>query len=260
MNAPVRLDIDEGVARLRFCRPEAMNAINVETSEALLACCQSLQERSDVRVVVMSGEGRAFMAGGDLEAFHQASQPEVVASAIIRPLNEALSILAQLPMPVIGCVQGVAAGAGFSLAIGCDLTVCAEGTRFCLAYLGIAASIDAGGSWHLVRRIGLQRAMDLALSNRTMGADEALALGLVARVVPADCLEAETSALARQLAHGPSVAIAQVKRLLRSSESRGLDAQLAAEHDAFHACSQTADFFEGIDAFFNKRPPAFRGY
>jgi 2-(1,2-epoxy-1,2-dihydrophenyl)acetyl-CoA isomerase len=256
---PVRLDIAEGIARIVFDRPESLNAINVETSECFLALCQQLQAREDARVIVLSGAGRAFMAGGDLAAFHSADDPAQLASAIIQPLHRALALLEQMPQPVIGSVHGPVSGAGMSLALGCDMTVAAADARFCLAYLGIATSLDGGGSWHLLRQVGLQRAMEMALLNTVLSAEQALQLGLIARVVPAAKLEAETRCLALQLAAGPSFAFGQVKRLLRQAGNRTLKDQLDAEHEAFRACAGTDDFREGIAAFFAKRKAAFTG-
>jgi len=256
---PVKLVVSDGVARLIFDRPEALNAVDVATSECLLAHCRALQQRDDVRVVVVAGKGRAFMAGGDLAAFSATADPAGLASAIIRPLHSALEILAALPVPVIGSVHGAVAGAGFSLAVGCDLTVAARDAHFCLAYLGIATTIDGGGSWHLVRQVGLQRAMELAYTNRSISADEAAALGLIARVVPTERLAEETDLLAARLAAGPSFAYGGVKRLLREAGNRDYAAQLASEHDQFRACAAGPDFREGVAAFFERRRPHFQG-
>lgn len=256
---PIKFDFADGIARIIFNRPEALNAIDVATAEALLANCQKLQFRQDLRVVVLSGAGKAFMAGGDLVAFRESDDPSAMASAIIRPLHAALMILSELSVPVIGSVQGAVAGAGFSLAVGCDMTIASLDARFCLAYLGIATSIDGGGSWHLVRQVGLQRAMELAYTNASMTAEEAVRLGLIARAVPVEQLEAETSSLAARLASGPSFAFGKVRRLLRQAGQRTLVEQLAAEHDSFCDCAATADFREGITAFFERRKPAFKG-
>jgi 2-(1,2-epoxy-1,2-dihydrophenyl)acetyl-CoA isomerase len=256
---PVRLEIAEGIARIVFDRPESLNAINVETAECFLALCQQLQARKDVRVIVLSGAGRAFMAGGDLAAFHSSDDPAQLASAIIQPLHRALALLEQLPQPVIGSVHGAVTGAGMSLALGCDLTIAADDARFCLAYLGIATSLDGGGSWHLLRQVGLQRAMQMALLNTVLSAEQALQLGLIARVVPAAELQTQTHELALRLASGPSFAYGQVKRLLRQAGTHTLQEQLDAEHEAFRACAGTADFREGIAAFFAKRKAEFIG-
>lgn len=256
---PVKLEFLDGVARITFNRPEAMNAIDVSMAETLLRICQGLQLQQNLRVVVFSGAGKAFMAGGDLVAFRDADEPAVMASAIIRPLHAALTILSELPVPVIGSVQGAVAGAGFSLALGCDVTIAALDARFCMAYLGIATSIDGGGSWHLVRQIGLQKAMELAYTNASIDAEEAVRLGLVARAVPLEQLEDETARLAAKLASGPTFAYGRTRRLLRQAGQRTLIEQLADEHDSFVACAATPDFREGVSAFFARRKPQFTG-
>lgn len=256
---PVRLEIAEGIAKVVFDRPGALNAIDVHSAECFLALCEQIQQRGDVRVIVLSGAGRAFMAGGDLAAFHAADDPVALASAIIEPLHRALALLAQLPQPVLGSVQGAVSGAGMSIALGCDLTLAADNARFCLAYAGIAASLDGGGSWHLLRQVGLQRAMELALLNKVLSAEQAQDLGLIARVVPAESLAAATDRLAAQLASGPAFAFGQIKGLLRQAGSHTLPEQLDAELQAFRACAGTEDFREGITAFLNKRAANFTG-
>lgn len=254
---PIELTIEHGVARLEFNRPAALNAINVALASRLLEVCQQLQARADVRVIVLTGAGRAFMAGGDLAAFRDAPEPAVMASAIIQPLHRALAMLAQMPQIVLGSVHGAVSGAGMSLALGCDMTLAADDTRFCLAYSAIAASLDGGGSWHLPRQIGLQRAMRLALLNEPLGAEQALELGLIAEVVPAPQLSQRTMELAQQLACGPAGANAAIKRLLRQAGDRTLAEQLEDEHRAFAACAASDDFREGITAFFDRRKPQF---
>ncbi|MCY1365870.1 1,2-epoxyphenylacetyl-CoA isomerase [compost metagenome] len=162
-------------------------------------------------------------------------------------------LLAEAEQPVIGSVQGPVSGAGMSIALGCDLTLAARTTRFCPAYLAIAASLDAGGSWHLVRQLGLQRAMQVALLNQVVSADQALAWGLVSQVVEPELLAEVTDELATRLARGPRHAQGQVKSLLRGAMNRDFSSQLVAEHDAFVSCASQADFREGVSAFFDKR-------
>ncbi len=254
---PITLTIEHGVARVEFNRPEALNAINVALAQRLLEICQQLQARADVRVIVLAGAGRAFMAGGDLAAFRDSAQPAVLAAAIIEPLHQALALLARMPQIVLGSVHGAVSGAGMSMALGCDLTLAADNARFCLAYSAIAASLDGGGSWHLARQVGLQRAMRLALLNEPLSAAQALELGLVAEVLPAAQLPERTDQLARQLASGPAGANAAIKRLLRQAGDRSLTEQLDDEQRAFVTCAASEDFREGITAFFARRKPQF---
>ncbi|WP_043114942.1 enoyl-CoA hydratase/isomerase family protein, partial [Pseudacidovorax intermedius] len=178
---------------------------------------------------------------------------------LIGPLHEALQLLATLDLPVVAQVHGVAAGAGLSLMLQADFVLAAKGTRFNLAYVNIGASCDVGASWALPRWVGLRRALEIALLGDMLDTEAAERMGLINRVVEADALPAEALALAQRLAAGPTRALGQLRRLLRGSVERDLPAQLAAEEEAFQACAATADFREGVDAFFARRKPAFQG-
>lgn len=260
MSAPLLFERDGAVARIRFNRPAALNAIDHAMAEHLLQACRELAGAADVRVVVLGGEGKAFMAGGDLARFHAdlAAAPRT-AAAIIEPLHQALAILAALPQPVLGSLHGAVAGAGVSLALACDLCIAADDTVFNLAYTRIGASPDGSASWSLPRVVGLRKAMELLLLSDTVDAEQALRLHLVNRVAPRAELEAQTLALAARLAAGPTHAYGHVKRLLRTSLGNTLEAQMAAEQQAFCACAASADFAEGLQAFFGKRPALFTG-
>lgn len=257
---PLVIERDGAVATLRFNRPKALNAIDEAMAEAMLDASRQLATDDSVRVVVLSGAGRAFMGGGDIGRFHaEPGEGAAVADAILIPLNEALTILADLPKPIIAGVHGAVAGAGISLAMAADLVVAADDSRFTMAYARIGASPDASATWSLPRLVGLRHALELALLADGFDAAEALRLGLVNRVVPAAALAEETGALARRLAQGPTLAYAQTRRLLRGAFDRSLPEQLEAERAAFKRCADSADFAEGIAAFFGKRPAAFRG-
>jgi len=247
----------DGIARLRFNRPQQLNAIDVAMAEAFAAACRDIAADASVRVVVLSGEGRGFGAGGDLAAFQ--TDPGAAALAIIGPMHEGVKLLTALDAPVIASLHGVVAGGSMSLALACDLAIAADDTTFNLAYVNVAASCDLSGSYSLPRIVGLRNAMQIALLGETLGAEEALRLGLVNRVVPADQLAAETDRLAERLAHGPTRALGRMKKLMRASLDNPLAAQLDLEAEAFHASTQTRDFGEALDAFFGKRTPRFEG-
>lgn len=256
-SSPLLFTREGGQAYLSFNRPVAMNALNVETAHAFLAACQSLRDDPDLRVLVIRGEGKAFGVGGDLSELQQGSG--VAPADLINPLHEGVKLLAALNAPVIASVHGVVAGGSLSLSMACDLVIAAEGTRFNLAYANVATNCDVSGSWHLPRLVGLRNAMQIALLSDTFDAAEALRLGLVNRVVPADRLAEETQALAARLAAGPTLAYGRMKRLLRQSFESDLASQLDAERDNFKASSETADFKEGLSAFFARRKPVFAG-
>jgi len=258
--ATIELDVEDGVARLTLNRPAAANTINVQLAEDLLAAANRLHDRDDVRVVLLSGRGDRFCAGGDLASFAEAGDDlgehleRVVAS-----LHPAILRLLVLDAPLIAAVQGSAAGAGFSLACAADLVIAAESARFVLAYSAVGLTPDGSGSWFLPRIVGLGRALDMALTNRVLTAAEAEAWGIVSRVVPDDQLASEAEALALRLAGGPSMTLGRTRRLLHDSYARSLPDQLDEEQRALRAAGDRADGREGIAAFLEKRPPSFEG-
>jgi 2-(1,2-epoxy-1,2-dihydrophenyl)acetyl-CoA isomerase len=249
---------DGGVAHLRFNRPQALNAIDRAMARAFLGACEDLAADPGVRAVCISGEGRAFMAGGDLVELRQ--DPRGAADELIAGMHAGLRLLAGIDAPVIAQVHGAVAGAGLGVMLACDLAVAAEGSRFAVAYPQIGASCDCSTSWGLPRIVGLRTAAALALLGDTVDAAEALRLGLVNRVVPPERLDAECDAMARRLAAGPTRALGHIKKLLRGSLDHDLQTHLDAEAAAFRDCTGTADFREGVGAFLEKRPPRFTGH
>ena len=255
--SPLEVTRDGAVATLRFSRPGALNAINVPMAQALLAAVRQLAADASVRAVVLCGAGKGFMAGGDLATLR--ADPVQGAAALLAPLNEAVQVLATLNAPVIAKVHGVAAGAGLSLMLQADFVIAAEGTRFNLAYINLGTSCDVGASWALPRLVGLRNALEIALLGDTLTASDALRLGLVNRVVPAEHLDTAAAALIDRIAHGPTLAYGATKRLMRASFDRDLDTQLIAETAAFAGCAATQDMRAGIEAFFEKKTPVFEG-
>lgn len=256
-DTPVQLQREGAVALLRLNRPAALNALDAPTTAAFLQACRALSGDPGVRAVLVCGAGSSFGVGGDLAAMR--GDAAAVAARLIEGLHGGLKLLAAMDAPVIASVHGTVAGGSLSLALGCDLAIAADTASFNLAYARIGASCDGSSSWALPRLVGLRRAIALALLCETMDAAEALRIGLVNRVVPAAQLEAESLALARRLAAGPTLAFGRLKRLLRQSFEHSFAEQLDAEALAFGDSTRTADFQEGLDAFFAKRPPAFQG-
>ena len=245
------------IATLRFNRPAALNAIDVPMANAVLAAVQTIAADPGVRAVVLCGNGRGFMAGGDLATLR--ADPVQGAIDILTPLNAALLLLAQMNAPVIAQVHGVAAGAGLSLLLMADYVIAAEGTRLNLAYINLGTSCDVGASWALPRIVGLRKALEIALLGEAFTADDALRLGLINRIVPAAELDSATTTLAQRLAAGPTVAYGAMKRLMRASMDRTLPEQLAAEKDAFVHCAGTEDFRTGVEAFHHRQSAQFVG-
>lgn len=255
-SAPVRLDRDGPIVRLVLNRPEVLNALDVASARELLLACETVAASDGVRVVIVCGEGRAFMAGGDINTFH-ADDPSQAIDDIISAAHGAIAILRRLDVPVLASLHGAVAGFGLSLSLACDLAIAAEGTRFSLSYSKIGTSVDGGASYFLPRIVGLRRAMEISLLAETFDAAEALRLGIVNRVVPAPSLAEETTALARRLADGPTFAYGRIKRLLNGGAE--LEEQLERERLSFLDCARTGDFAEGVSSFLAKRPPVFHG-
>ncbi len=247
---------EPGLATLTLNRPGAMNAMDVPMARAFAAACERIARERSARVVVLAGAGRAFGAGGDLPTMH--AEPGSVGD-LIDAMHRGIRILATLDAPVLASLHGVVAGGSLSLSAACDLAIAAEGTKFNLAYANIGASCDLSASWSLPRLVGLRQALEIALLSETFDAREALRLGLVNRVVPAEALQEETMKLARRLAGGPTLAYGKLRRLMRQSLETPLDRQLDGERNAFLACAQTQDFQAGVEAFLKKERPVFTG-
>jgi 2-(1,2-epoxy-1,2-dihydrophenyl)acetyl-CoA isomerase len=258
MSEAVLYSIDDSVASIRFNRPERLNAIDVELAEAFERAVDRAIGDPKARVVVISGEGRAFVAGGDLAYFHKAGEAAAAASRrLIGPMHGAIQRLSESRLISVAALHGAVAGGGMSLALSTDLAVAAHSAVFNMAYVNVAASPDCSGSWHLVRLVGLRRAMQIALLSESIAAPEALALGLVNQVVSPDALHETVAIIAHRLAGGPSGALARTKALLRQAGSASLDEQLDAEAESFAASAGTSDFREALAAFFEKRRPTF---
>ena len=256
--ANVLFELDGGVARLTLNRPKSHNAMNMDLMKDLRAGAERCLAEG-ARVVVITGSGRAFSAGGDLGAFAATDDAPALLKAMTDELHAAQSVLARLDAPVIGAVNGMAAGAGLSLACMCDLVVAAESAKFTMAYIGAGLSPDGSSTFFLPRLIGLRRTQELMFTNRVLSAQEALDWQLVNRVVPDETFADEVAKLASKLASGPTVAYGAVKRLLLASIGRSLETQLELEGETISALSGSPDGQEGIHAFLEKRKPEFCG-
>ena len=258
-NVAVQMQRDGAVAEIVLNRPEVLNVANLQLAEAFLAVCRSIAADPRVKVVVLRGAGKAFMGGGDLAEFLAAPERAAqTAGALITPLNEAVAILAELPVPVVASVHGAVAGAGVSLALACDLVIAADNAKFNLAYSRIGASLDLSASWFLPRAVGLQKAMEIALLAESFDAAEALRLGLVNRVVPADALDSEVARLAKSICAKPVEAVSAGKGLFYRQLEMGIEAayQLAGQTMACNMMDDSA--LEGVQAFIDKRLPDWK--
>ena len=256
----VRYETDGAVATVTLNRPDALNAMSGELLDALLGRVQQAADDESVRCVVLTGAGRAFCSGGDLRGIGAGDALDPLANAAqLRRFEETSRLLAEMPKPTIAAVNGAAAGAGFSLALAADLRLAAEGARFVTAFARVGLTGDFGGSWQLARIAGLARAKELYLLGNQLDAPAAHRLGIVTRVVPADALAEEATALARRLADGPTAAYARMKRNFAHGAEHGFAEALTVEAEGMIAASRTEDFRNAAAAFLERREPEFVG-
>jgi len=251
----------EAVTTITLNRPEKLNAFSGTMREDLLAALRAADADPACRVVVITGAGRAFCAGGDVE-FMSGLQKEGDVERFRKLLDagrEVVTQIAEMAKPVIASVNGIAAGAGCNLALACDYRVASEAAKFGETFVKIGIHPDWGGTWLLPRMIGTGRALEMMMTGRMVDAAEALAIGMVERVVAADALTDETTKLAQAIAHGPPLAIAGIKRALAASRTNTLRAQVELESEHQIEAFRSRDAAEGMAAFFEKRAAKFEG-
>jgi 2-(1,2-epoxy-1,2-dihydrophenyl)acetyl-CoA isomerase len=254
----IRLDVADAIATITLDRPDALNALTGPMLVDLLAAFRRVGRDRSIRAVVLTGAGRAFCAGQDLK---ERLAPDALPLAVVvrERYNPIISAMRSLDQPIVGAINGVAAGAGASLALACDVRVAAESASFALAFGRIGLVPDSGATWFLPRLVGPAKAAELALTGATLSAIAAERLGLVATVVPSESLADEASGIAQRLAAHAPVALAETKRALERSWS--LDLETALEEEAWRQgiAGATDDHVEGIAAFVEKRAPRFKG-
>jgi 2-(1,2-epoxy-1,2-dihydrophenyl)acetyl-CoA isomerase len=254
--APVLVATADGVATITLNRPDALNALTAQVRGDLLAAFSAARRDDAVRAVVLTGAGRAFCAGADLRGGTAEREFRRVIATEYNPLVEAIRTL---PKPVVAAVNGVAAGAGMSLALAADIVVAADEARFVPAFHRIGLVPDSGLTRTLVRALGRHRALEILLGERQLGAAEAETAGLVAAVVPGDRLVETTADLALRLASGPTLAIGLTKRLVNAAEDASVGETLGIEAALQEVAGRSQDHAEGVAAFTEKRDPSFRG-
>ena len=259
----LRFAVAEGVAHVTIDRAAQFNALDLTAMEELLDVANRCSTDPAVRCVLLTGAGdRAFCAGGDVAGFARAMESGEIALLIQRmtaALHMAISRFAWMRAPLVGAVNGVAAGAGLSLAAACDLVIAADAARFTSAYTRIGLTPDGSSTTFLTRLVGPRRAAELHMTDRVLTAQEALDWGIVNRVVPAASLAAEAGALAAKLAQGPTRAYGGVKRLLQTGLADTLESQMEREARSILEAAQSPDGIEGVTAFVAKRTPRFTG-
>lgn len=258
----VLLDVTDGVGTITLNRPEAYNSLDIATKELLLETVQRVAEDPAVRCVVLTGTGKAFCSGQDLKEHIQLLDDggsDALFTTVDKHYNPTVTALAQMPKPVVAAVNGVAAGAGASLAFACDLRIVADTAGFNLAFANVALSCDTGASYHLQRLVGRAKAIELLYFPTTVTAADALELGLATKVVPAAELAAEVGALAARLAAGPTVALGAIRQSVAYAAGHSLEESLALESAMMTKTGATADHRAAVAAFVTKQKPVFEG-
>ena len=246
------------IARITLNRPDRLNSFTRAMHGELRA---ALEDLGDARVVILTGAGRGFCAGQDLNdrAVSADSGPTDLGETVEACWNPLVRLLADLPQPVIARVNGVAAGAGASLAMACDIAIAGRSAKFIQSFAALGLVPDTGGSWHLTRHLGLARAMGLAMTGEPLPAEQAAQWGLIWKCVDDSALDAEVDALAAKLAALPPLGLAAIKRIIRTSWTRTLDEELDLQRDEMRRLGFTDDYREGVAAFLEKRPATFTG-
>jgi 2-(1,2-epoxy-1,2-dihydrophenyl)acetyl-CoA isomerase len=262
MASPVEYDVSDGVATVTLSRPDAMNSLDTATKDALLGALREAADDADVRCVVVTGTGRAFSVGQDLREhaeFLSTRSLDDVWATVDNHYGPIAHTIASMDKPVIAAVNGVAAGAGMSIAMACDLRIAAQSAGFNTAFTGVGLSCDTGSSWTLPRLVGRSVALDLLLRPRTVRAHEALELGLVSSVVADNDLAADVAALAADLAAGPTVAYAAVKQSVAFAATHSLTEALVFESQMMARTGSTDDHRDAVQSFVAKEKPTFKG-
>ncbi len=255
----ILFDVSEGVATITLHRPDRLNALTTQMGKELLAAFKTCARDDGIRCVVVTGSGRGFSAGQDLSELAHVSPEWSVGDHLRHGYNRLILAMRGLEKPILAKVNGVAAGAGLGLALAADMRIASEEATFVAAFVGIGLAPDSGVSWLLQRLVGPARAFDFLATGRKVKADEALAMGMVNRVVSAEALDLAVADIASHFAQAPTRAIGLTKRLLNKVATMSLEQALEYEAQIQDIAIQTRDHKEGVQAFLEKRPPRFTG-
>ena len=254
----IKLDLADSIARITLNRPDRLNSFTAQMHQELR---QALDQSAEARVIVLTGAGRGFCAGQDLNdrAVSSGGAAVDLGETVEASWNPLIRRLRELPQPVIAAVNGVAAGAGANIALACDIVVAARSAKFIQSFSAIGLIPDSGGSWVLPRLVGQARAMGLALTGEPLRAEKAEQWGLIWKCVDDESLDSDVDALAGKLASLPPLGLGAIKSLIRSTWDRSLDEELDLQRDEMRRLGFTEDYREGVAAFLEKRTPTFTG-
>jgi 2-(1,2-epoxy-1,2-dihydrophenyl)acetyl-CoA isomerase len=257
----IRFDVTDGVAKLVLNRPDRLNSFTVQMHGEVAQALTMVESDDAVRALLLTGEGRGFCAGQDLSdrAVAPGSAPVDLGDSVERYYAPLVTRLATMDKPVICAVNGVAAGAGANIAFACDIVFAARSAKFIQSFANIGLIPDSGGTWVLPRLVGQARALGLALTGEPLPAEKAESWGLIWKCIDDDALQAESSALARKFASGPTRGLAATKHAIRGSMLKNLAEELVIERDLMRELGNSTDYKEGVEAFMAKRPPVFTG-
>ncbi len=256
----LKLEIDKGIATLTLNRPENYNALNLELAGELLDAVLQCDENCSAKVIIITGAGKAFCAGGDVKEFHQnLDKASLYLKRLTSQLHKSIAKICRMPKPVVAAVNGVAAGGGFSLSLACDMTIASDSAKFVTAYSDIAASPDLGMTYFLPRILGNKRAFELALVRKQLTAAEAKEWGLVNQVVSDGELSKICKDLAQKFLNASSLGVGATKKLLQLSLNNTLESQMENESEFIARAGSSQDFREGVTAFMERCTPKFSG-
>lgn len=254
----LRYSSENGIATIVLARPEVYNALNDELTYELQDALKSASKDDDVRVVVLTGEGKAFCSGQDLKSGNPDEKRSFI-NSLHKRYNPIIRAMREMPKPIICRLNGVAAGAGCSLALACDLIVASENAMLTEVFVNIGLVLDSGSSYFLPRLVGSAKAFELATMGTRVKADEALLIGLVNRVVPHDQLDEAVAEYTSYYAKAPTKAIGIMKKMLNKSGTSSLNEMLEYEAWSQEIAGNSEDYHEGVSAFLEKRTPSFKG-
>jgi len=259
--APIKLDIENGVALVTLNRPDALNSFTADMHIALAAVLDTIEADKSVRALVITGAGRGFCAGQDLNERKRTPDdpPPDLGATLDKYYNPLVRRLYNFPVPTIAAVNGVAAGAGANFALSCDLLFAARSAKFIQAFSKIGLSPDAGGTWFLPRLVGRAKALGLTMTAEPLMAEDAERIGLIWKVVDDDALMEAVMKTAQQFAAGPTAGFRKIKENLAKAGANDLDTQLDLERDSQRELGLSHDYMEGTTAFLEKRKPVFKG-